>query len=126
LLDYRMLFCSGCRGHVSRGGRAHIVSAFIYDGSDKPVSTLGQGLDELRLVGSVTQSLSDFKNVLSKDLWIDIGLCPQCIKNFVLRDYPSRVLDQVCEHVKGLGSDGYTISIAPQKVVGGIETERLE
>jgi hypothetical protein len=36
------------------------------------------------------------------------------------------MLDQVSQYVKGLGSQGDTISISPQKMVRRIQTEHLE
>jgi hypothetical protein len=43
-----------------------------------------------------------------------------------LRHYPLRVVDQVNKYVKSPGRQGDSISIAPQKVVRRIQTERLE
>jgi hypothetical protein len=62
-----------------------------YDGSNKPVSTLRQCLDEFWVVSLVTQSLSDLTNVRFKDLGINIYVQPQRLKNFILRHYTASV-----------------------------------
>jgi hypothetical protein len=78
---------------------------------------LGHGFNEFRLVRSVAQSLPDLQNLLSEDLWFNIRLRPQCLKNFVLGHYPPGVLDQVSQYVEALGSYRHMIAIASQKVV---------
>src|SRR5271165_2482625 len=93
------------------------------NGSDKPISPLGNGLDEPGIVGFVAQGLSNLKDVFPENLRIFIGVRPDSLQHVIWRYQASRILDEVAQDVIRFWSDRNTLGIPPKAMIGCIQPE---
>ena len=86
----------------------------------------GKGSDEGRRVGPIAERLADLEDVLLHHLGGDVGPRPEGLEDLLLGDEPIGVLDEVAEEAKRLGRHRDALAVAPEALVDGIETERVE
>src|SRR5262249_17393994 len=70
--------------------------------SDELVPSPGQGLDEKRVLRTVSQSTPDLENVALEDLRLNDGIGPQRFEQLSLRYQASGMLDEIAQHREGL------------------------
>src|SRR4030095_14734078 len=98
----------------------------VGDRSDELVTTLRKGADELRLVVSIAEHLSDSQDVLLDDLRIHEGIAPQCFENLFLGYEPIGMVDEISQEIERLRSERHALVAAPHTLIGDIETERMK
>ncbi len=107
---------------MSADRRASIVG----DRRDELIPALRNRANELRLVAPVAEHLPDPEDVLLYHFLIHEGVGPQRLEDFVLRDDPPRVVDEVPQQVEGLRRERDALVAAPEAVIDGVEPERVE
>src|SRR5580658_9675680 len=72
------------------------------------IPPFGNGLNELGIVGSVAEGLSNLKDVFPENLRVYINVRPDGLKHFIWRYQASRIPDEVAQDVIGFWSDRNT------------------
>jgi hypothetical protein len=92
----------------------------------KTVAALRLGLDKDRTVTAFAEDFPDLQNILSKNFRIYVCLGPDRFKQIVRRNEITRVLHEKSKHVKRLGGYRYSLFLAPQTVVQGVESKSVK
>ena len=98
----------------------------VRHGGYKLIPPLRERLNKCRLIGPIAQYLADFQDVFSDAFRIDIGLRPQRLQKFVLRNQAICVFDQVAQNIERLGGKRHTFIVTPQTVAHRVKPKRPE
>ena len=87
------------------------------------VAAFGEGLNESRVTGVVTEELAQVKHVGAQNLWLNIGLGPQLIEELVVGNETAGILDEVAQDRERLGRKSDWAAVVEQALISGIEPE---
>lgn len=101
------------------------------DWGNEPIAAPGNGFDEEGCVGTIAECVAHIQDALLHGLWLDHTVAPHAFEQFLVRDQPSRVLDEIRQDGKRLGRHldalrAVHFAEAPQTLIAGVEAERRE